>query len=417
MPRNANNIDQIIDNRNAQGPSRVISKRATILDEDWDSDNSSDSDFVAEIIDSDNDIEDGDDDLYQEYADQVPKIDKKGAAEDELSEDEFLEAPDSDEETERYNFKAFTEEDMHDPKFHVGQLFQSIEMLRKAIREYSCKHRRNITLPKNDKARSASSQREPTQFTPLPESSFIQANVMNQPVQPTTVSRQENVQRKRQVIAMNKLKAAAQRRDIADQEKFDAAMAKLQQEEEKRAQAAALKKEEAFAKKLAAEEKKKAEKEAKQLAAEEKKLAFAEKKKKAQEEKLALVEKKRVAQESRKREAEATKLLAAETKKKLIAQKKNEAEEAKRRDEEEARSRLNNAIVEKMQREEARQNAWDEHNQKVEMQRQQSLIDEVARKNKRNIVDAQGSSTTSMAPYKKPREASMFDYLRNPGNH
>jgi hypothetical protein len=153
MPRNANNIDRIIDNRNAQGPSRVISKRATILDEDWDINNSSDSDFVLQIIDSDNDIEDGDDALYQEYADQVPKVDKKGAAEDELSEDEFLEAPDSDEETERYNFKAFTEEDMHDPKLHVGPIFQSIEMLRKAIREYNCKHRRNITLPKNDKAR------------------------------------------------------------------------------------------------------------------------------------------------------------------------------------------------------------------------------------------------------------------------
>jgi hypothetical protein len=60
-----------------------------------------------------------------------------------------------------------------------------------------------------------------------------------------------------------------------------------------------------------------------------------------------------VAEESRKRETEATKLLAAETKK-LIAQKKNEAKEAKTRDGEEARSRLNNAIVEKMQREEAR---------------------------------------------------------------
>jgi hypothetical protein len=153
MPINVSNIDQIIDDKNVQGPSRVISKRATILDENWDSDNSSDSDFLPEIIDSDNDIEDGDDDLYQEYADQVPTTDKKGIAEDELSEDEFLEAPDSDEETERYNFKAFMEEDMHDPKFQVGQIFQSVDMLRKAIREYSCKQRRNITLPKNEKTR------------------------------------------------------------------------------------------------------------------------------------------------------------------------------------------------------------------------------------------------------------------------
>ncbi|KAM0913887.1 hypothetical protein ACQ4PT_011866 [Festuca glaucescens] len=414
MPTNVNNIDQILDDHNVQGPSRVISKRATTFDEDWDSDNSSDSDFVLEIIDNDNDndIEDGDDDLLQEYADQVPKADKKGIAEAKLSEDEFLEAPDSDEETERYNFKAFTGEDMHDPKFHVGQIFQSVDMLRKAIREYSCKQRRNITLPKNDKTRvlakcqegcpwylftskdcktkaimvktfndkhtcqkkwqvraftaryigkhyvdelranekmtlkglvedtsswrwfltalkqdlgivntspwtimsdkqkglikavkelfqdsshrfcehnlqtvafgqqntqtyepevlsalldqSASSQREPTEFTPLPESSFIQANVLNQmPVQPTTISREGNVQRKRQVIAMAKLKAAAQRRDIADQDIFDEAMAKLQQEEEKRAQAVAQKKEEALAKKLAAKEKRKAEREAK----------------------------------------------------------------------------------------------------------------------------------------------------------
>ena len=150
---NVNNIVHIIDDDNVRGPSRFISKRATNVDEDWDSGSSSDSDYVPEIIDSENDIEDGDDDLYQEYADQGPKADNKGVAEDELSEDEFFEAPHSDEETERYNFKTFVEEDMHDPKFHVGQLFQSVDMLRRAIREYSCKQRHNITFPKNDKTR------------------------------------------------------------------------------------------------------------------------------------------------------------------------------------------------------------------------------------------------------------------------
>ena len=33
---------------------------------------------------------------------------------------------------------------MHNPEFYVGQLFSSIDMLRKAINEYSCKNRVDI---------------------------------------------------------------------------------------------------------------------------------------------------------------------------------------------------------------------------------------------------------------------------------
>jgi hypothetical protein len=88
-----------------------------------------------------------------------------------------------------------------------------------------------------------STQRQADEFSPLPESAFIQDNVLTQiPVQPSTATNDGNVLRKRQVLAAAKLKAAAARRDIADQAKFDAAMAKLQQEEEERAKAAEQKK-------------------------------------------------------------------------------------------------------------------------------------------------------------------------------
>jgi hypothetical protein len=122
--------------------------------DNMDSDNSSDSDYVPEIVDSDNDIEDGDDDLYKQFADQEPKEEKKAIPKCEMSDDDFFEPADSDEESDRFkNFKPFVEEDMKDPKFHTGQLFQSIGQLKKAIREHSCKHRKNIKFPKNDKIR------------------------------------------------------------------------------------------------------------------------------------------------------------------------------------------------------------------------------------------------------------------------
>jgi hypothetical protein len=74
-----------------------------------------------------------------------------------------------------------------------------------------------------------STQREAAEKGPLPDCAFIQENVLNQqPVQPSTATKEGNVLRKRQVLAAAKLKAAAQKRDIADQAKFDAAMAKLQ---------------------------------------------------------------------------------------------------------------------------------------------------------------------------------------------
>jgi hypothetical protein len=251
------------------------------------------------------------------------------------------------------------------------------------------------------------------------------------PVQPSTITKEGNLLRKRQVLAAAKLKAAAERREVADQEKFDAAMAKLEQEELQRADAIEKKKSEALARKIANEEKKKAEREAKQLAAEEKKLALAEKKKKAQEEKLALAEKKKLSQEARKKEAEAAKA--------ALAEKKRVAQEARKRE------------AEKMQlQEEVRHKAWEEHFQKVEKEKQQSMRDEHDKsaterifpwKAKRSVEEAanniqaaqfngqqagikaseqnkrkvgEESSSTSRTPYKLPRKVSMFDYLKGP---
>jgi hypothetical protein len=55
-------------------------------------------------------------------------------------EEDEVQLPDSDDDEVRFNFKKFREEDMHNPNFFVGQVFSSIEVLRKAITEYSCKN-------------------------------------------------------------------------------------------------------------------------------------------------------------------------------------------------------------------------------------------------------------------------------------
>ncbi|KAM0875264.1 hypothetical protein ACQ4PT_036948 [Festuca glaucescens] len=270
-------------------------------------------------------------------------------------------------------------------------------------------------------------QREAAEKGPLPDCAFIQENVLNQqPVQQTTITKEGNLLRKRQVLAAAKLKAVAHNRDVVDQAKFDAAMAKLQQEEELRAQAAETKKLEALARKKASEEKKKTEREAKQLAAEERKLANAEKKKKAQEEKLAAAQQKKLDLEARKKEAQEAKLALAEKRRLAQATRKQEIEEAKRKEEEDAR---NYANAQKLKRgEEARQKAWEEH-LAAQSLRESNDKDLEARnaawQEKKRVAQPvgmvkqkgaswQGSNSYNTTPYKKPRKASMFDYLKGP---
>ena len=124
-----------------------------------------------------------------------------------------------------------------------------------------------------------SRQRQNVKPTALPENAFIQANVqMQPPMQETTATIHGNVHRKREVLALAKLKAAAERREVADQAKFNAAMAKLREEENKLMIAAQRRNKEMEEKRQGAEERKKAILEEKKLAAEARKRAAEEKK-------------------------------------------------------------------------------------------------------------------------------------------
>jgi len=64
-----------------------------------------------------------------------------------------LELPESDEEGQGLRFKSFRSEDIDNPIFKVGMIFESVEMLRKAITQYSMKQRVEIKMPRNEKKR------------------------------------------------------------------------------------------------------------------------------------------------------------------------------------------------------------------------------------------------------------------------
>ncbi|KAI5018825.1 hypothetical protein ZWY2020_043713 [Hordeum vulgare] len=225
-----------------------------------------------------------------------------------------------------------------------------------------------------------SSQREPVAHGPLPENSFIQMHAMSQqPVVPTTVTNVENVHRKREVIALAKLKAAAERREVADQAKFDAAMTKLKEEEEKLSQAAEKRKAELLAKKIVAEERKKATLEEKRIAAEEKRKASEEKKKKAQEEKLAMAEKRRQSMAERKRNAEIEKQRKAEEKKRLVVEKRMIAHTSFQQEEA-------NFLIHQAEEEE-RQQTWQKYLQTEEAARQQAWENQIHSQDTQKIAD------------------------------
>jgi hypothetical protein len=72
-----------------------------------------------------------------------------------LLDDEGMQLPhNSDNEDDiTLNFKSFNPEDINNPIFKVGIVFSSVELLRKAITEYSLKNRVDIKLPRNDRER------------------------------------------------------------------------------------------------------------------------------------------------------------------------------------------------------------------------------------------------------------------------
>jgi hypothetical protein len=100
-----------------------------------------DPDYIPQFVDSDYDLDDGDADLFDDHVDDIDNVKGKQVVEliEDYEEDE-VQLPDSDDDEVRFNFKKFREEDMHNPNFFVGQVFSSIEVLRKAITEYSCKN-------------------------------------------------------------------------------------------------------------------------------------------------------------------------------------------------------------------------------------------------------------------------------------
>ena len=127
------------------------------------SEDEEDSDFV----DSDYEVSDDDFDLYVDNVEEEGET-SKGASKGKKSEkvglvsydidgeyastDDELELPETAE-GKGLKLRIFKEEDMSNPIFKVGMLFTSVQMLRKAITEYSLKERVEIKLPRNDKRR------------------------------------------------------------------------------------------------------------------------------------------------------------------------------------------------------------------------------------------------------------------------
>lgn len=113
-------------------------------------------------MDSDNDVEDGDDDLYMDRLDEnvteqdLVKKSKKAAGsrlekatttirqskvQDVDSDSEELDLPEDYDEEGCVNlkFKSFTLDDLNNPTFAIGTCFPSVEMVRKAVIKYNLK--------------------------------------------------------------------------------------------------------------------------------------------------------------------------------------------------------------------------------------------------------------------------------------
>lgn len=142
-------------------------------------DEESGSDIDEDFVDSDYELENQDDDLFVENVDEdvidegvargntISKGEKASDSKqnrrmlghsreaDSVSSDEDeLYLPESDDEDQaRKRYKSFGEADLDNPVFKVGMIFDSVQILRKAITEYSLKHRVEIRLPRNEKKR------------------------------------------------------------------------------------------------------------------------------------------------------------------------------------------------------------------------------------------------------------------------
>jgi hypothetical protein len=128
----------------------------------------------SEFVDSEYEVEEGDDDLpegiLEEEQDKQQKVSKSKKARgsrlkgertlvapqdvEELSSEEDLELPAEEIESEvNMRFATFRAEDMNNPTFKVGMVFDCVQTLRAAITEYSLKQRVDIKFARNEKKR------------------------------------------------------------------------------------------------------------------------------------------------------------------------------------------------------------------------------------------------------------------------
>lgn len=161
-------------------PSKGQSSRQRTNEEaaDEDSEDGHDSSSEdSEFHDSDYDLED-DDALFVDNVDdlvtdegvakgkKIPKGSKRVATmrtigiaivshddkeDEDTTDDDGLELPGSDTKGEpSFKFKIFKPEDLANPVFKVGMMFETVEMLRKAITEYRLRNRVEILMPRNE---------------------------------------------------------------------------------------------------------------------------------------------------------------------------------------------------------------------------------------------------------------------------
>lgn len=130
--------------------------------------NDHDEDIEADpnFVDSDYEIDQGDDDLFTSVDKNVQDCisfaskDTGVVLEDESFNDasfgdEGLDLPESsdDEDSIKLSFKNFQPVDMESPQFSVGMIFGSVQEVREAIKQYSIKNRVAIKTPRNNKIR------------------------------------------------------------------------------------------------------------------------------------------------------------------------------------------------------------------------------------------------------------------------
>jgi hypothetical protein len=162
-------VRHVESNKNAKLPDFYADLKKGADSEEYaeaDDDNSSDD---SDFVDSDYEVEDDDDDLFADNVDDEMKRVGKGRkaerrsnardsnVDDELSSDnsdDDLQMPNSDGEGGlRLRFKPFRPEDINNPRFRVGIMFETVVQLRVAVTEYSIKERVDIKLLRNEKKR------------------------------------------------------------------------------------------------------------------------------------------------------------------------------------------------------------------------------------------------------------------------